>query len=71
MRLQHPNDKDKRDLYIPDDIIFGASGDDRHLLLLHDVLELGADFASLAEQLGVQEMLHGPVITEPDVQQSK
>ena len=42
-----------------------ASRDKFHLLHLHDILELHPNFARLPQELGMEEMLHAPIIAEP------
>ena len=51
--------------YSPDDIEVRASRDDLHLLELHDILQLSAQFASFAEELGMKEMPDTPIVTIP------
>jgi hypothetical protein len=49
---------------LPKDIEICSSGDDIHLLKLHDVLQLSPYFTRFPEQLGMQKVSHGPVVTE-------
>jgi hypothetical protein len=46
------------------DVVFRSRGHEGHLLEVHDVLELLPDLASFAEQLGVQEVSHSPIVAE-------
>lgn len=46
----------------PDHIPIGSTGDDVELLMLHDVEQLGADLTSLAQRLGVEEVLGRPIV---------
>jgi hypothetical protein len=46
----------------PDHVPVRSAGNDVELLMLHDVEQLGADLASLAEGFRVEEVLGRPVV---------
>ena len=46
------------------DIEICPCGYDIHLLKFHDVLQLSPYFTCFSEQLGMQKVSHGPVVTE-------
>lgn len=54
----------------PDDIVVCASGEDRHLLHLHDVFQLRTHFSCFAQKFRMKEVLHRPVISESIRRQS-
>ena len=67
-----PNTLDARSLMevtcgdcFTNDIEVSPGSNDLHLLEFHDIFKLLADFASFAEEFGVQEVLQGPIVTEP------
>lgn len=47
---------------LSDDIPIRPNRQQLHLLLLHDILQLSTDFTGLAHELGVEEVLHAPVV---------
>jgi hypothetical protein len=48
---------------IPDYIPIHADGHHIHLQRLHDIFKLATDLPRFPEDLGMEEMLHAPVIT--------
>lgn len=50
--------------HLPQNIEVRPSRNDLHLLEFHDIFQLDAHFPSLTQELGVQEMPYGPIISE-------
>jgi hypothetical protein len=52
----------------PDDIPICTTGQDWHLLGLHDIFQLTPDFTGFPHQFRMQEVLHAPAVIVPDHQ---
>ena len=51
---------------LPDDVPIRAAADELHLLVLHDLLQLGAHLPHLPHRLDVDEVVRAPARRVPD-----